>query len=212
MFGHLSRRSQDRLAALFPLAAVAFFAALSFWLDARIAASVRPAKASPGAPEQFMEGFRVDRTVIIARGQDGSAPVQDAMTGARADFFPGASKTVVTSPTFQSDVPGKPRLYVSAARATIESAAPKGGEIERILFAGGVTLLQAATKRRDAVRFETEAITVLPKTQEAMTDRPTRTVSGDRVVITQGLHLDRELRTGSTSRGFQLELNPKEKQ
>jgi len=206
---HLSRRTQDRLAALFPLAAVALFAALSFWLDARVAASMRPVKASPSAPEHFMEGFRVERSVPLERGRDTLGAVQDTLAGVRADHFPSALRTVVREPSFRSDVPGKPRLEVSSRTATIISEQPRG-DVERIEFAGGVTMTQAATAARDAVRFETEAITVVPATQEAMTDRPTRTVSGDRVVVTQGLHLDRELRTGKTSRGFQLELNPKD--
>ncbi len=206
----LSRRNQDRLAALFPLVAVAIFAALSFWLDARIAASARPSKVTPNAPEHFMEGFRIERTVPFKRGAEAAVSIQDVITGERADYFPSALRTSIREPRFQSEVPNKPRLTVAATQAIIHSENPRG-DVERIEFVGGVRLDQAATPRRDAVRFETEMITVYPATQEAVTDRETRTLSGDRVMITQGLRLDRELRTGSTSGGFQLELDPKDK-
>jgi Protein of unknown function (DUF1239). len=206
----LSRKSQDRLAALFPLVAVAFFAALSYWLEARIAASARPAKATPSAPEHFMEGFRIERTVAFKRGTAATVPIQDVISGERADYYPAALRTTIRLPRFQSEVPNKPRLTVAASQAIIHSEQPRG-EVERIEFLGGVRLDQDATARREAIRFETEAITVFPATQEAVTDRETRTLSGDRVMITQGLHLDRELRTGSTRGGFRLELDPKVK-
>lgn len=209
MFARLSRRNQDRLAALFPLVAVGFFAALSFWLDARVSASARPPRATSNAPEQFMEGFRIERSVAVARGRDASAPVQDALRGRRADYYPDAGKAVIAEPVFRSEAPGKPRLDVAAERATIEGA-PRRGEVERIVFEGGVRLDQAAVGSRPPVRFETESITVFPATQEAVTDRPTRTTLGPHVLVTQGIHIDRAGQRVTSSRGVRLEFLPKE--
>ncbi len=50
----------------------------------------------------------------------------------------------------------------------------------------------------------------VPKTQQARTESTTRTVSGDRVMVTQGLQVDAEKKQGQTSRGIEIELRPKD--
>ncbi|MCZ2136520.1 MAG: LPS export ABC transporter periplasmic protein LptC [Burkholderiales bacterium] len=197
------RRRQDRLAALFPLVAVALFAALTFWLDARVSESARAQKAaSAQAPDHFLEGFRVERT--DARGH-----VESSMTGALAAHFPNARSTVVNDPRYEGEPSGKPKLSVRAQRAVLFSAAGQDG-IEEIDFSGKVLAEQAASPGRDAVTYQSEALTVFPKTQQARTEALTRTVSGDRVMVTQGLHVDAEKKQGQTHRGIEIELRPKE--
>ena len=81
------RRRQDQLAALFPLFAVALFALLTFWLDARVTDSAREQRrSSQPAPDHFLEKFRIQRTAADGR-------VESTMVGTRATHFPATQST-----------------------------------------------------------------------------------------------------------------------
>lgn len=197
------RQRQDRLAALFPLLAVGLFAILTFWLDARVTESVRAQKASSQpAPDHFLEGFRIERTDVTGR-------IENTMIGARAAHFPATQSTVVDQPRYESEPTGKPRMDVRAERAVLRSAGVKGG-LEQVDFKGKVVAQQAASPGRDAVTYESETLTVFPKTQQAQTESTTRTVSGDRVMVTQGLRVNAEKKQGQTSRGIEIQLRPRD--
>ena len=197
------RKRQDRLAALFPLLAVAVFAALTFWLDARVTDSARAQKASTQpAPDHFIEGFRIERT-------DASGRIENTMIGERSAHFPATQSTVVDQPRYASEPSGKPKMDVRAQRAVLRSGGTAGG-LEQVDFSGKVVARQAASPGRDAVTYESETLTVFPKTQQARTEATTRTVSGDRVMVTQGLRVDAEKKQGQTNRGIEIELRPKD--
>ncbi len=197
------RKRQDRLAALFPLFAVAIFAVLTFWLDARVTDSVRAQKASAlPAPDHFIQGFRIERTAADGR-------IESTMIGGLAVHVPATQSTVVYEPRYENEPAGKPRMDVRAARAVLSSATAGGG-LEQVDFSGKVVARQAASPGRDAVTYESETLTVFPKTQQARTESTTRTVSGDRVMVTQGLQVDAEKKQGQTSRGIEIELRPKD--
>ena len=196
------RRRQDHLAALFPVLAIALFAMLTFWLDARVSASAESQKKStPLAPDHFLERFTISRTAA-----DGS--IESTMTGQRATHFPGNQTTVVENPKFESQPAGKPKMDVTATRALLTSSGPKNS-LEQVDFSGKVVAHQGASPGRDAVTYESETLTVFPKTQQAQTQSQTRTTSGDRVMTTQGLRLDADKKQGQTSRGIEIELRPK---
>ncbi len=196
------RRRQDRLAALFPLLAIALFAILTFWLDARVSESARSGqKSTQPAPDHFLESFRIQRTANDGR-------IESVMVGDRATHFPGNQTTVVDKPRYESQPAGKPKMEVDAARAVLKSDSLKGG-VERVDFSGKVVARQAASPGREAVTYESERLTVFPKTQLAQTDSQTRTVSGDRVMVTQGLRVNADKKQGQTDRGFTVTLPPK---
>jgi lipopolysaccharide export system protein LptC len=200
----ISRRRQDRLTAFFPLLAVAFFALLTYWLDARVSESAAARrKPTPTSPDHFMERFKIERT-----SKDGR--IDQTITGERATHFPSNSTTVIEAPKYHSKVEGKAPLHVSAKQGTIFSDPKKKG-VEQADFTGRVVAQQAAFKDRDPIRYESESLTVYPATQRAYTKAQTRTISGDRVMTTQGIELDAENQTGKTTEGFNLELSPKEK-
>ena len=94
-------------------------------------------------------------------------------------------------------------------RAVLKSVSEKGG-IEQVDFSGTVVARQGASAGREAITYESEALTVFPKTQQAQTESVTRTVSGDRVMTTQGLRVDADKQKGQTNRGIEIELRPKE--
>jgi LPS export ABC transporter protein LptC len=199
------RGRQDRLAALFPLLAVAIFAMLTFWLDARVSESARmQRKSTQAAPDHFLERFKIQRTAIDGR-------VESVMTGDRATHFPDSKTTVIDKPRYESQPAGKPKMQVNATRAVINSDSPKGG-VEQVDFYGTVTARQDASPGRDAVTYQSESLTVFPKTHLAQTDAATRTVSGDRVMTTQGLRVNAEKKQGETERGFTVTLPPTPKQ
>jgi LPS export ABC transporter protein LptC len=197
------RRRQDHLAALFPVIAIAIFAMLTFWLDARVSESAQLQKKSTQlAPDHFLEGFTISRTAADGR-------VESTMTGKRATHFPGNDSTVVESPAFESQPAGKPKLDVQAARALLVSS-PAKNTLEQVDFSGKVVARQGASEGREAVTYESETLTVFPKTQQAQTQSQTRTISGDRVMTTQGLRLDADKKQGQTNRGIEIELRPKD--
>jgi lipopolysaccharide export system protein LptC len=202
----LSRRRQDRITAFFPLVAVAFFAALTYWLDARVTASaVARQSAAKTAPDHFLQDFKIERTSKEGR-------IEQTIVGERATHFPTDNTTVIRTPRYESNVEGKAPLSVSAKQGVFFSD-PKRKEdgVEQADFSGKVVATQGAFKDRDAIRYESETMTVFPKTQQGRTKDTTRTTSGDRVVTTEGIEIDAENQTGKTSRGFNLELTPKEK-
>lgn len=200
----ISRRRQDRLTALFPLVAVAVFAALTYWLDARVSNSVAERrKATLGSPDHFMEDFKIERT-----SKDGR--IEQTIIGARATHFPSNNTTVIESPKYQSNANGKAPLTVTAKQAVMFNDPAKKG-VEEARFAGGVVAEQGAHGGRDAIRYESNTLTVFPQTQRAQTADTTRTISADRVVTTQGIEIDAENQTGKTAQGFNLELTPKER-
>ena len=196
------RRRQDRLAALFPLLAIAVFAILTFWLDARVSESARYAqKSTQPAPDHFLENFKIQRTANDGR-------IESVMVGDRATHFPSTQTTIVDQPRYQNEPAGKPKMDVDAARAVLKSDSVKGG-VEQVDFSGKVVARQAASPGREAVTYESELLTVFPKTQLAQTDLQTRTVSGDRVMVTQGLRVNADKKQGQTDRGFTVTLPPK---
>ncbi len=197
------RRRQDRLAALFPVIAIALFALLTFWLDARVTESARAQqKSSQPAPDHFLQNFRIERTAADGR-------VESTMTGDRATHFPDSQTTVVDRPRFESEPEGKPKMDVDAARAVLKTIGDKNG-VDQVDFSGNVVARQGASAGREAVTYESETLTVFPKTQQARTESVTRTISGDRIMTTQGLRVDGEKKQGQTSRGIEIELRPKD--
>jgi lipopolysaccharide export system protein LptC len=200
----LSRRRQDRLTALFPLVTIAIFAALTFWLDARVTESaVQRRKPELTSPDHFMESFKIERTSKEGR-------VDQTITGERAKHYPSNNTTVIESPKYQSNVTGKAPLNVIANEGIFFNDPKKKG-VEQADFTGRVVAQQGAFKDRDPIRYESESLSVFPQTQRASTQATTRTVSGDRTVTTQGIEIDAENQTGKTTQGFNLELTPKEK-
>ena len=197
------RRRQDRLAALFPVIAITLFALLTFWLDARVTESARSQqKSSQPAPDHFLQNFKIERTASDGR-------VESMLTGERATHFPGNQTTVVDRPRYESQPAGKPKMDVVSARAILKSASEKGG-VEQVDFSGKVVARQGASVDREAVTYESEQLTVFSKTQQAQTESTTRTVSGGRVMTTQGLRVDNEKKQGQTTRGIEIELRPKD--
>jgi lipopolysaccharide export system protein LptC len=200
----LSRRRQDRMTALVPLVAIAIFAALTYWLDARVTDSaVARQKATLTSPDHFMERFTIERTSVDGR-------VDQVIVGARASHFPNNNTTVIETPNYKSQVEGKAPLTVQATRGVLFNDPAKKG-VEQADFSGRVVAVQGAHQGRDPIRYESETLTVFPQTQRAQTKDVTKTVTSDRVVTTQGIEIDAENQTGKTSQGFNLELTPKEK-
>ncbi len=199
-----ARRRQDRATMLVPLAAVAFFAALTYWLDARVAASAAERlKPTQSAPDHFMERFVIEKTATTGR-------VDQVIVGAKATHFPSGNTTIIEQPKYVSNVDGKASLDVRAQKGVMYNNASTKG-VEQADFSGKVVAVQGAFNGRDPIRYESETLAVYPQTQRATTKDVTRTVSGDRIVTTQGIEIDAENQTGKTTQGFNLELNPKEK-
>ncbi len=200
----ISRRRQDRLTAVVPLAVVALFAALTYWLEVRVSeSSIARQKPTLTSPDHFMEGFTIERTSKSGR-------VEQTIVGTRATHYPSNDTTVLEAPKYDSQVEGKAPLSVKASRGVMYNDPKKKG-VEQADFSGGVIAVQGAHAGRDPIRYESETLTVFPQTQRAQTKDTTKTLSGDRVVTTQGIEIDAESQTGKTTQGFSLELTPKEK-
>ena len=113
------RKRQDRLAALFPLFAVAIFAVLTFWLDARVTDSVKGTEGfSVTRPDHFIQGFP-DRTNCA---DDGC--IESTMIGGLAVHVPATQSTVVYEPRYENEPAGKPRMDVRAHAQCLAARLP----------------------------------------------------------------------------------------
>jgi lipopolysaccharide export system protein LptC len=198
-----SRRRQDRMTAFFPVIALAIFAAITFWLDARVSDSARSRIKPPAtAPDQYMENFKIEKTSPKGR-------IEQTIVGVKATHFPDDSSTVVQLPQYNSVAEGKAPLGVRANSAVFKNDPNQKG-VEQADFFGKVVAAQGAFQGRDPIVYESESLTVFPKTQRAVTKETTKTISGDRMMITQGIEFDADKQTAKTTEGFRLELKPGE--
>lgn len=114
------------------------------------------------------------------------------VSGKRLAHMPLGDVSQVEAPVMQGITPGRPRMTIVANRARIYH-----GE-HRVELLGNVDIQRPATPTSEALRVQTQALTVLPDEEILKTDRPIQmqlgsaTVTGTGMVAnnaTQKLHL-----------------------
>ncbi|QOY94985.1 LPS export ABC transporter periplasmic protein LptC [Massilia sp. UMI-21] len=181
------KRTAHRWKLLAIMMLAAFCAFGSFWLvqlmeradgDARLGGPM-------SEPDYIVENFSVVRMT-----EEGKPSY--VVSGKRLAHTPLGDVSQVEQPVMQAMTPGRPRMTIVAKRAEIFH------EEHRVELLGQVDVQRPATPTSEALRVQTEALTVLPDEEILKTKRPIQmqlgaaTVTGTGMVAnnaTQQLHL-----------------------
>lgn len=163
-----SRALLDRLVAWSPVLLLGGLAALTYWLDAQIAAQSAPSDGSRRHdPDLIVENVRA-----VAFDANG-APAQ-VLAAARGEHFPDDDTTVFTRPDISLSAAGQPNFHVTADTARLS------GDRANAWLEGNVKAVRDAEtapakgsdKPTGAVTLATEYLHVLPNVHEVETDKP----------------------------------------
>ena len=181
------KRTAHRWKLLTIMMIATFCAFGSFWLvqvmengdgDARL--------GGPGdEPDYIVENFS-----FVRMTEEGKPSY--VVSGKRLAHTPLGDVSQVEAPVMQGMTPGRPRMTIVANRAQLYH------EEHRVELLGNVDIQRPATPTSEALRVQTQALTVLPDEEILKTDRPIEmqlgaaTVTGTGMVAnnaTQKLHL-----------------------
>jgi lipopolysaccharide export system protein LptC len=193
----------DRLVSWSPVLFLGGLAALTYWLDAQVLSSGRPADGSSRHdPDLFIERFSA-----VTFGADGS--VRQMLAASRADHFPDDGSVDLVAPVFEITDPGKPRLAVTASKGTVS------GDRETVTLRGNVRATRdAAPAARPgespvgAATFTTEMLRVIPKQQRAETDALVTIEEARGIISGVGMVLDNTARTVKLKSSVRGTLQP----
>ncbi|MEO8485420.1 MAG: LPS export ABC transporter periplasmic protein LptC [Betaproteobacteria bacterium] len=111
----LTRTLLDRLTAWSPVLLLGGLAALTYWLDAQVAA---PLNANAGAPrheaDMYIENFRA-----VSLGPDGKP--RQSISAARAQHYADDQTSDFTGPRLHLTEPGRPALTLTADRGKLSA-------------------------------------------------------------------------------------------
>jgi lipopolysaccharide export system protein LptC len=182
----LSRSLLDRLVAWSPVLLLGSLAAMTYWLDAQIAA---PGEPGDGArrhdPDIFVENVR-------AVSFDKNGVATQILSAARADHFPDDDTTQLTAPQITLNDPEQPTFHVTSDTAKVS------GDRANAWFSGNVKATRdAETVAKDptqkpagAVTLTTEFLHVLPNDHKVETDKPVTIAETRGIMHGTGLRMD----------------------
>lgn len=182
----LSRSLLDRLVGWSPVLLLGSLAAMTYWLDAQIAA---PAAPGDGArrhdPDIFVENLRA-----VSFDKNGNAT--QILSAARAEHFPDDDTTQLTAPQITLNDPEQPTFHVTSDTAKVS------GDRANAWFSGNVKATRdAETVARDpgqkptgAITLTTEFLHVLPNDHKVETDKPVTIAETRGMMHGSGLKMD----------------------
>lgn len=159
-------------AGLVPVAIVAVFAALTFWLERATHQEERRDGKNRHDADYFVDNFTLRR--FNAEGT-----LQHTLTAAKMVHFPDDESTEVTAPhlTYHRTPP----QYVSSKTAWLD----KDGKHVRL--DGNVRILRESVDRRPPTEIRTSVLHAVPDDEVAHTDAPVQIVQGLTVLNGTGL-------------------------
>jgi lipopolysaccharide export system protein LptC len=182
----------DRLIAWSPVLLLGGLAALTYWLDAQVQPSTAHRDGSARHdPDLFLINFR-------ATNFDPEGKPRETLTAVRGDHFPDDDSAELTQPTFQMTQTGKPTFTVNADRGKVT------GDRENVYFTGTVRARRDAEDASSTapghqaagpMTLETEYLHVIPKTEQAETDRRVTIHEPRGIIEAVGLDLDNKSKT-----------------
>ncbi len=181
------KRTAHRWRLLTIMMIATFCAFGSFWLVQVMEDEDNGARFGGAAnePDYIVENFS-----FVRMTEEGKPSY--VVSGKRLAHTPLGDVSQVEGPAMQSMTPGRPRTDIVANRAQIYH------QEHRVELLGKVDIQRPATPTSEALRVQTEALTVLPDEEILKTDKPIRmqlggaTVNGTGMVAnnaTQKLHL-----------------------
>jgi lipopolysaccharide export system protein LptC len=179
----------DRLVAWSPVLLLGALAALSYWLNLQVRVA-GPAFDGSGRHDQdvFVENFK-------AVNLDRDGRVTQALEAKRAQHFPDDDTMVLDAPVIAFTDPGKPRVDVTADRATIT------GDREHAYCEGHVkAILEEAKDAKNGkpdgpITLTSEFLHVIPKEERIVTDRAVTITDPRGTINAIGLELDNKAKT-----------------
>lgn len=103
------------------------------------------------------------------------------VSGKRMAHTPQGDVSQVEAPVMQEMTPGRPRMTIVANRARIHH------QEHRVELLGNVDIQRPATPKSEALRVQTQALTVLPDEEIIKTDQPIRMQLGAATATGTGL-------------------------
>jgi lipopolysaccharide export system protein LptC len=203
------RHLLDRLTAWSPVLLLGSLAALTYWLDAQIAAPpARRDGSSRHDPDLYVERFRA-----LSFAADGQ--VSQSLSADRAQHYPDDDSIEFSHPAIVTTEPGHPRLAVNADQATV------AGDRETIAFSGNVRAVRdampatpkaGAAKASDGpsgpVTITTEYLRVRPKQGRADTPRAVTIEEPRGIIQAVGMEFDNQAKTLKLRSGVRGTLQP----
>lgn len=180
------KRTAHRWKLLTIMMIATFCAFGSFWL---VQVMENEDKAGFGGPTTEPD-YIVENFSFVRMTEDGKPSY--VVSGKRLAHTPLGDISNVEQPVMQGMAPGRPRMTIVANRAQIYHTE------HRVELLGNVDIQRPATPTSEALRVQTQALTVLPDEEILKTDKPIKmqlgaaTVTGTGMVAnnaTQKLHL-----------------------
>ena len=191
----------DRIVSWSPVFLLAGLAALTYWLNSQVRlADLSFDGSGRHDPDVFVENFR-------AVNLDENGRVRQALIANRAQHYPDDDTTGFDAPVITFTDPDKPRLDVTADRATVT------GDRENVYFEGHVKAVRAATpganeKPDGPVTLTTDYLHVIPKDDRVVTDRAVTIVDPRGTINATGLDLDNKAKTAKFKSHVSGQLQP----
>jgi lipopolysaccharide export system protein LptC len=179
----------DRLVTWSPVLLLGALAALTYWLNAQVRIA-GPAFDGSGRhdPDLFVDNFK-------AVNLDKDGVVRQALVARRAQHYPDDDTTSFDAPQIIFTDPAKPRLEVTANRATIT------GDREHAYFEGNVKAVRDAAagtpggKPDGPITVTSDFLHVIPKEDRIVTDRAVTITDPRGTIHAIGLELDNKAKT-----------------
>jgi lipopolysaccharide export system protein LptC len=166
MATYVNKRTAHRWRTLALMLTAVFFAFGSFWLLQAIQTEDPTVAGNAlNEPDYIVENFS------FVRMTEAGMP-RYVMSGARLAHHPENDVSEVSKPIVESIAPGRPRMTMHADRAQVYH-----GE-NRVELLGNVDVARPATPTSEALRAQTDALTVLADDEIVKTNRPVRMTLG----------------------------------
>ncbi len=187
----LGRIQIDRLIAWSPVALLGALAVLTYWLNAQVQVAGTAFDGSGRHdPDLYIENVK-------AVSLDAQGRVRQALIARMTRHYPDHDTTDFEVPLITFSDPGKPKLVVSANRATVT------GDREHAYFSGNVKGVREATEadpQDGPVVLTSEYLHVIPKEDRVLTDLPVTITDARGIINATGMEFDnrsKKLKFGS---------------
>lgn len=192
----------DRIVAWSPALLLGALAAMTYWLDAQVRA---PAPKFDGSgrhdTDLYVENFR-------AASLDDKGRIHQALVARAARHFPDDDSTDLDQPQITFNDPDKPRLTVTADKASINGAR------DRVVFSGhvkGVRDASSETAHDGPTTITSEYLLVMPKEDKIVTDKAVTITDPRGIINATGMEYDNKTKIVKLRSRVSGQIEPQQK-
>ena len=192
----------DRIVAWSPALLLGALAAMTYWLDAQVRAP----------PPKFDGSGRHDADLYIenfkATSLDDKGRIHQALIARMARHYPDDDSTDLEGPQITFNDPGKPRLTVTADKASVS------GDREHVVFTGhvkGVRDASSDTARDGPTTITSEYLMVMPKEDKIVTDKAVTIADPRGIINATGMEYDNKSKTIKLRSRVSGQIEPQQK-